>query len=228
MTEETKTIPELLGFTFRDMEEKRRDQDREKPYSELSYRARYLLYEDEARNLLNRYSTHREIEHELNRRFAHDTEYHQRILGGYEEMDKKMRAAGVIPKEEMDAVDELNRKRDQRGESASFAGRGPDKPYPEVEGFSTPRSILSEASMAAFMQPSRRLVQALGSPEKVNELVDAALEDDEFYKWLDDCIRRGDHALQDNYFHLMDVPERERPAIYRMLANRYLEWKHLG
>jgi hypothetical protein len=227
------SIPEKLGFASK-KEDQDADRERVEPYSQLSYQARYLLYEDEAQEMVDNYPTHRQIDTALGMRYATDREYHERINGGYPAMEAKMRAAGLISQEEQDMVDWLNASESEaeaqqrKGVPASL--RDPDKPYPEVEGFSTPRSILSEAGMAAFMQPSRRLIQALGTPEKVDELVDATLEDDQFYQWLDDCIARGDHKLHSRsaHFHLNDVPERERRAIYRMLANRYLEWKHLG
>jgi hypothetical protein len=100
------TIPEMLGFASAD-----KDRDPSATYSQLSYQARYLLYEDEAEALLRQYPgdyRHKDIERELNRRYMHDKEYRERINGGYEAMEAQMRADGRVSKEEADLIDSLN------------------------------------------------------------------------------------------------------------------------
>ena len=100
-------IPERLGFAAK-REDLEADRNRIKPYSQLSYRARYLLYEDEADDLLRRFDTHYAIDLHLHQRYIHEKEYRERINGGYDAMEAKMRKAGVIPEEEQRLVDWLN------------------------------------------------------------------------------------------------------------------------
>ena len=78
---ETKSIPEMLGFAAI-------DPNRTRAFSKMSYQVQYLLYDDEAEDLLREYASdevhannaHKKIEDDLNHRFIHNEEYRQRIL----------------------------------------------------------------------------------------------------------------------------------------------------
>lgn len=74
MLREEKKIPEMLGFS-------KMPHDRERSYSRVSYQAQYLLYEDEARVLLDRHGKegHKAIDRELSLRYLRDEEYERRI-----------------------------------------------------------------------------------------------------------------------------------------------------
>ena len=209
------SIPEMLGFLGTDSN-RREFHEREKPYSVLSYRTMYLLYEDEAEELVGRYDSHSAIDMELHQRYAAGGEYRERVKGGYPAMERKMRKAGLIPQEEMEAVDQLNAQ--EQGAPTS-----PGTPI-QVEGFTTPHSILGEGAFATFRATPRRLVEALGERD-ARAMIDAALEDDGLQEWLDDCLQADDNDLASKRFHLNDVPEREREPIMRMLAGRWIEWK---
>ena len=58
---------------------------------------------------------------------------------------------------------------------------------------------------------------------KLERLIDAAVEDSELDRWLDECIERGDHDLNEDRFIWDDIPEGQRPMVRRLLALRYLE-----
>lgn len=71
-----KKIPEMLGFS-------KMPHDRERSYSRASYQAQYLLFEDEAQELLDRHGkeAHKAIDRELSLRYLRDGEYGSRIDG---------------------------------------------------------------------------------------------------------------------------------------------------
>lgn len=73
MLKEGLTIPEMLGMPPA-------QRDREKPFSVDSYRAQYVLTEEEAVEVRERYSTHTDINESMSRRFANDPEYRKRVL----------------------------------------------------------------------------------------------------------------------------------------------------
>lgn len=66
------SIPELLGFAPIPRE-------RDKPYSIGSYRAQYILTEDEARKVIATYQSHPAIDLHLSQRYMKDAEYHARV-----------------------------------------------------------------------------------------------------------------------------------------------------
>jgi hypothetical protein len=92
MTEQTFSIPEYLGFLGTE-DSRRKHEARQRAYSQMSYRVMYLLYEDEADELLTRFApdeqarntAHPHIHRELMLRFARDPEYRDRVLGQSDE-----------------------------------------------------------------------------------------------------------------------------------------------
>jgi hypothetical protein len=106
-SDEPLSIPERLGFSPI-------DRNRKRAFSQMSYRPQYLLYEDEADTLLERFApddasaehAHPRIVAEINRRFIHDRAYRARVLGGYEEMER--RTASVTPELETKVKRSLN------------------------------------------------------------------------------------------------------------------------
>lgn len=66
------SIPELLGFAAIPY-------DRDKAYGVQSYRAQYLLTQDEAEEVRRVYGNHAAIDMHLAQRYMNDVEYRQRI-----------------------------------------------------------------------------------------------------------------------------------------------------
>lgn len=99
--------------------------------------------------------------------------------------------------------------------------RGEDSPI-EVEGFVTPQRILPSHNSEGFGHVSKHLIKIYGK-EAAEQLIVAALEDEDFHKWLDMRIGLEDHNLSNSHFHLDDVAESDRGPTMRLLANKYLE-----
>lgn len=219
MTEYEKpmTIPEMLGFSPIPF-------DRKRALSLGSYRAQFLLYEDEARDLLEEFAPDKEsreaahpyIVAALNQRFIDDAEYRERIKGGYPAMQRKMEAAGLIPPEEQEALDRLNAKSEDHTERVAYIGA--------VGEFETAGSVMANIGMLQVEEPKPHPKHRQRSTlEAFSDLADELSNTNELQEWLDACMARGDHELGENRFRWDDIPKDAQPALRKMLAMRYIE-----
>lgn len=235
---EAKPIPELLGFLARP-EDRKAHNDRRRAYSKDSYRAMYILYEKEVDKLYDEFcpdeeskkNAHGYIDKALHKRMADDAEYRERVLGGYPQLERKMRAEGIVSQEEQELVDSLNRqaKSTSQSSSSSFAELELElgEPYiGKVGDFETAGSVMANLGYLDVPDPKPHPKHRQRSTQEAFiELAESLMYADELQEWLDAQIARGDHDLGEEEFRWDDIPDQTQAGLRKMLAMRYIEWK---